>query len=726
MSERPVSVAAETLEFYRNFEKNPGWYCTLSSSELQARGLRPTHFCLEGFQARQGKTVHAGVLHVPDKDNANFMRQLSRVPNHNHECKTDVHPAFFDVDMSVSPHKKSFWQMVIAVIQDAGLNHEEIDCSMMQEYLKLPSLHPEMTTLPYGMVERLRLSKPFVLNATGDERWTWLDVARSALDPEAPNGVLGDAASANVVRPLACIFLMAIGKIIQKVCRSFYPTIADNDTKMQLFMLTNYTAETNVIHFGENPTNRETKIGGHAYVRQLIVDPDTQLYIWQALVDYFVENFGITPSPDGPQAFWQNVFDSAPYVSKVGGLRMPFSYKAAPCKRCNGSKVKRRGCDWCCGAGKLSSTRYYGPLCRIKPGGDVDTTEKGLTTLFNRVYLGYMATVRVACGTQATDGAVLEGRVVPCNLHMVQKGEIEARLGKSRAANTIRRLSDKTGIPGDSEGMQQVIATVNAEDAMHSFMSQKAPTISVRTPLVGDDTRFLALKKAFPSLISVLFHGCYGDVKVTGASLIAHSSNGEPKLINVFVKGAGASRCFNRMVDPSDAALSADVPRGAHRDVAGVPGNHTNWRNTAFFTIYRDDFGKIVQRCFNKQLKVNRRNSRAGSGKPCACCDWEGEVRMVGSQHSQFIRDFFYTQEQQREENCRREVVAQAKALARRHSKRQVDEIGPTEEYGAYVEKAIKKAKIKASISVEDLDPSDVGLRSASSGSSGAAFNFYL
>ena len=714
---RPVVLTAETLDFYRGFERNPRWECKLSSAQLHERGKQPSHFCLEGWQSKRGEQIHAGVLHVPDEDLRILAAQASRVQTYLHEIKSSpAHPAFFDVDMAVSPFNDLFWKMIVAVIERAELNHEEIACATMQEYLKMPSLHPETSTLPYGILERLRASKPFVPNATGDEKWTWLDVARCGLDATEPSGVFGDATHPNVIRPLVCVFLMAISKLIQRVCLSFYPDIAktDTDTKMQTFVLTNYEAETHSINFPEND-KRETKLGAHVYLRQLYVDTHTQLYIWQALVDLFTGSFAEVPCADGPHAFWTSVFDAAPYTSKVGGLRMPFALKAAPCKKC-GTAKKRKQCDWCCGAGKISSPRYYGPLCRIKPGnGDVDVTEKGLSSLFNRVYLSHMATVRVSAGTQVTPGVNLEGKTVPSNLHMVQKGEIEARLGKARAAATIRRLSDRTGVAGDSAEMHQVLATVNAEDTMHDHLCQKAPTMSVRMPLTASDARFIALQKAFPALLSELFHECYLSVIVSGASIIHHSSNGEPKLINVFVKGEGASRCFNRTVDPSD--------------IAGVPGCHTNWQNTVFFTIYRDDHGKIVQRCFNKQLKCNRRSSRSSqSGKPCACGDWAGEARMVSRKHAQFIRDFFYTPEEQREENCRREVVAQAKALARRHSKRMVAELGPTSEYTKYVEKVCKRARTKSQepISVADLDERDVGMRSQSYGTSGAAFNFYL
>ena len=729
-SARPVVLSAETLEFWRGFERNTKWFSKLSSSELQAQGLQPSHFCLEGFQSRFGKTVHSGVVSIPDEDLRIFAAQMSRVQTYLHEIKSQgAHPAFFDVDMKVSRFRREFWVMVVAVLEDAGLDYADISGSAtMQQYLKMTSLHPETTNLPYGIVERLRAAKPFVPNATGDDSWTWLDVARAGLEPSERTGVLGDATDPAVVRPLVCVFLMAIGKLIQRVGRTFYPDSAADDTKFQVFILTNYEAETNSIHFPEDAEKGETKLGAHVYIRQLYVNTTTQLYIWQAIVDYFVDRFPTVPSADGPQAFWSTVFDAAPYTSKLGGLRMPFAYKAAPCKRCNNS-AKRKACDWCCGVGRMSSARYYGPLCRIKPNGEADVTEKGNSSLFNRVYLCHMATVRVGTGTQPTPGAILEGRAVPSNLHQVQRGEIEARLGKSRAAATIRRLSDRTGVAGDSANMQQMLATVNVEDEMHDHMSQKSPTLSKRLPLAADDARFIALKQAFPALVSEIFHPCYLHATVSAASIIYHSSDGEPRLINVFVKGAGASRCFNRTVDPSDPAISGEVPVGSSSDVSGMPGRHSNWSNTVFFTIYRDDHGKIVQRCFNKQLKVNRRNSRGSqSGKPCACRDWQGEARMISAQHSQFIRDFFYTPDQQREENCRREVVAQAKALARRHSKRPLPEIGPTADYSMYVEKVVKRAKGRAqgAISVDDLGESDGGLLSASVGSSGASFNFFI
>ena len=317
---RPVVLTAETLDFYRGFERNPRWECKLSSAQLHERGKQPSHFCLEGWQSKRGEQIHAGVLHVPDEDLRILAAQASRVQTYLHEIKSSpAHPAFFDVDMAVSPFNDLFWKMIVAVIERAELNHEEIACATMQEYLKMPSLHPETSTLPYGILERLRASKPFVPNATGDEKWTWLDVARCGLDETEPSGVFGDATHPNVIRPLVCVFLMAISKLIQRVCLSFYPDIAktDTDTKMQTFVLTNYEAETHSINFPEND-KRETKLGAHVYLRQLYVDTHTQLYIWQALVDLFTGSFAEVPCADGPHAFWTSVFDAAPYTSKVG------------------------------------------------------------------------------------------------------------------------------------------------------------------------------------------------------------------------------------------------------------------------------------------------------------------------------------------------------------------------------------------------------------------------
>jgi hypothetical protein len=732
MSDRPCKISAPAREFYDIVDATANWHCKLSTAELQARGLRPSHFSLDGRQYDAGSLVHGGVLSIPDDRLRAFSQQATRVEwLHLHEIKSPVHPAFFDVDMSVNTHKKEWWTMLIAIVEAAELDHDELaNSEHLRSYLKLPTLHPETTDLPYGMVERLREARPPSPGSLVCP-WTWLDVARATLDPEAFDGVFVDATSPAVVRPLIIVLLMALGKITQQVARTFYPEVAEDDSKMQVFMVGNYSAEDHTLRFPENPEKRETKLGAHLYFRQLYVSTETQMYIWQAVVDRCVEAFPVVPGDDGAQAFWQTTFDPAPYMSRVGGLRMPFSLKAAPCKRCNNT-AKRRACDWCGGMGRMSSPRYYGPLCRLLPAGAVDTSEKGLSSLFNRIWLVHMCTVRVAFGTEETPGAVLEGRRTPVNMHQVHRQHHKDRLGAARSAAEIKQFERKTGLK-DGPAMQHVLATVNLTADMYGLMPEKPPALSALLPLHEGDDRFVALREAFPALLSELFHPCYLSSTVTAASIVQHSvASGEPKLINVFVRGGGACRCFNRVVDAADPAVAGDVPAGARGDVAGVPGRHSNWHNTVFFTINRQGkgHGQITQRCCNKQLKTNRRSSRASqSGRPTSCADWGGESRDVDRKHAQFVRDFFFTRAQQSDEQCRRDVVAQAKSLVKRHRKRFNAEIGATEKYEEYVSKVVKKAKggrgRATEVSVADLDEDDdSGLTARDSADGG--FNQFL
>ena len=214
----------------------------------------------------------------------------------------------------------------------------------------------------------------------------------------------------------------------------------------------------------------EDQNGWHLYLRQLYVSTATQMYMWQAVVDYFTDNFAVVPSEDGAR-LWQTTFDAAPYMSKVGGLRMPFSLNGSVQEMRQRGQAPRvrlvRG-------QRLSSPRYYGPLCRILPSGAVDVSEKGLSSLHNRVWLMHMCTVRVP-GTEETPGVALGDKRTPENMHNVERKQLEERVGSAQTTRIIRRISDKTGIE-DGPAMQQLLATVNLVDEMYEYMPGKAPT----------------------------------------------------------------------------------------------------------------------------------------------------------------------------------------------------------------------------------------------------------
>jgi hypothetical protein len=193
-------------------------------------------------------------------------------------------------------------------------------------------VNPEETGVLQGVLHRMY---PFVDKCT----WTWGDVIRACMDPDCTTSAAGaDSPMINtavvphdVLSSIMSLFLMAVSKEVQEVVCSFYPTMARTNANLTAYVLGNYDAATNRVGVVTVRKAKERhvqhKFGAHIVVRGIVVDDDTSMWIWQAVVHRFSEKYTSVPGGAKPDEFWGVAFDGGVY-SDTGGLRM--AYVVAP------------------------------------------------------------------------------------------------------------------------------------------------------------------------------------------------------------------------------------------------------------------------------------------------------------------------------------------------------------------------------------------------------------
>ena len=678
----PLQLNALTSEMWVRLQADcPRWFPQNDSA--------CTHFLLDGMQqptpgcTHAGRPLHLGKLSIPSEDLETFNKKTIALAASQdlmlyvHEIATPIHPMFMDADAN-EPVTVRLITFMRDITRAAGLSKG------LEHSPQLKRLHMDMMgDILIDIYPLMRRRMP------EDVEPTWDDVFTIALDPELRFGCgVTDSPLVrlpdSVVLALVTLFEMSIAKLMDGVMRSFYPVSSSDERLYRAHVLCNYShyLRRPAVSKSKNKDNIATiKFGMHVVYRFMRVDSETSLWIWQGLVDKFSTDFPNTPGDKTPAEWWGTFFDSSQLYSPVGGLRMAYCVKASQCKEC--SPKTRRACGECNGSGRIHHDRYYGPLCVIDKGNIAQ--DAWAKRFFEApTFVVSMTSLRLLPGFAQSKGLVLDGKRPPINMTARHRQRLDQNLGKEKASLTVKKLARQHHIDPDGPRMGSLMEAVNG--FIETIPLAHAPKESLRIPLMDTDPRRVAVDRAFSEVVGALFHVACVDVRVRSVTLVLDRPKGEPDHLLVTVRGRGASRCFNRVVDTADTVVAEDLPPELRNkkadDVDGIPGRHTNSTNSVYYVFYRD--GRIVQRCGNSQSKESRRSAqKLGERKTAACINWPGETRyMVRPLLDDVLRDMFYTpQEQQDKIKYREEIVKNVAVLSKRLKK---NKNRPTSLIGAY------------------------------------------
>ena len=689
--EEPVILTGATRSWYELvFGANPGWERKKSKASLEQEGIRPSHLSMGGAQFAAGKMVHSGTFAIPDTDLSSFIGALasaqdSGAKHYFHEIASNNSPIFFDVDLN-PVMSRSMWSLMISIIESAGLGEGLETSNLMICFLSMPMV--TLDTIGDSLSHALSKLKPIV---NGHCSWTWLDVMRACLSEDDasvnPSGLMPA-----VLRPVCTLFVMAIAVHVHRVVRTFFPDLGEESLRLRMLVLTNYDGISNRIHFAADADGK-VKMGAHIYMRTLIVDRYAALFVWQAVVDYFVKQFPGVPGGAPVEAFWQQCFDAAPFKSTIGGLRMPYSIKAKPCPACGNTK-RRKGCVTCGESGHVQQNRYYGPLAFINGDGHPDDSVLTLDRLGCRRWVMNVARVRIPAGTPVTGGFSIEGKREPQAMVHHEERRIADTLGEKKA-KAIKRRFARDGVLEESPAMGHLLASVNSLGPYFDAQPKRTPD-GRKMYLERADERFQATANFMPGFCAEKFHPCYRNMVVKSVALVYNKIDGEPMQLLVGFRGNCGSRCFNRRVESGDVMMAQELTerqRACRGDIAGVPGRHTNYNSCVYFIVRREGTGTVTQRCINPQVKLNRRNAQQ-AGAARSCKEWPGEKRDIDEKHTPTVRKMFYTEEQRADHHCQKVVMDNAQSILKRFRNRtRVEEVGPTADYAEYATRIVAEKK---------------------------------
>lgn len=712
-----------TTHFYKHVMGGHPTWMDATQAQLEAANRQASHTSIAGRQySTNNELLTTGILSIPDADLNMFRREIADSGETNlflHERKSDVHPFFLDVDMKVECTWR-FFSLARALVADAGLDVRAIGaCPSFHADLGMPDLTFEHTAAKVGMeiFDQLKTRNKLPGQPQEDVFATWMDIIALGCDEAKLNGPVGNELKAEtVIRSVVAIMLMAIGRIVQRTVHEFYPDITPESLQLQTIVLGSHaeTGSKSMLCVAKDEHSVKIKIGAHIYMRMLLMESGTALYVWQALVDYCSQHFKDFPSSDSPEIFWASVFDAAPFISSTGGLRMPFSLKAVECTQCKNKPAKRKECVMCNKSGRATVKRFYGPLCLLDGSGVVDLSARTFEKIHNRAWILTMCIVRVPPSAPTKGLVDLTGKSKPANMVELELKNMEREKGARETKRIVAKLERTTGVKSDDPAMAHLLASLNMQNAILGEKASKGK--GSREIMLETDRRYAAIKERLPVLCEALFHKCYADMAIRGVSV--NMVDGHVSGVIVYIRGAAASRCFNRTFDVNDGEIAGDRPDVKIRgDVDGVPGRHTNWKDTVYFVIDRRQGGTVTQKCCNKQLKQNRRSARAtGIGHSASCSAWGGHSMVVGKKWQDVVRSMLFDEQEQTSESCRKMVLDEATRLFRIYrGEAQVSELGPTDDYQTYANKALKATAsgMKRRLTEDDLHQAPVAAPSS-------------
>lgn len=152
--------------------------------------------------------------------------------------------------------------------------------------------------------------------------------------------------------------LLLYAQSVQRALRLFYPDRVETDPLFEIVICA--SSEPKQI------SETQYKHGIHFYAPNLMVDSTQARDIRMTILYIFENAFG----PRDVDNNWEIVIDESVYIGS--GLRVPWSFKAAPCRE----KTKdHSGCGKCKGTYRVFDPRYYKPEFAVNSKGDIDTAE---------------------------------------------------------------------------------------------------------------------------------------------------------------------------------------------------------------------------------------------------------------------------------------------------------------------------------------------------------------
>ena len=707
---------AATKAFYTTLftADNPEWHCTKTRVKLREDNLELSHTSMDGHQILEPGRVTTGVLSVrpTDINNQRFLRGMNDALANGaqfflSEIATPRHPYYVDFDFTLNLHDFEQVQLVVDIIRHAAVCPQSggtIDDSLLFN----KQVTPDARTLQYLNFNKREIMNhhaslhSHLMSLYPDGNYTWLQVFEVLLRFDVPNGGAAGGASNSafgtegilysrldgpLVAVLATHLILAIGRITQIVVARFFPSLVE-DARLELAVLGSYSGDRQVPWTPRyDVVDGKVKIGAHMHMRGLKMDHNSDLFIYEGLVQHFTRQFSRRGGPDG--TFWRQVFDLAVYREGCGGLRMPFSYKMQPCN----CKNRKHHCARCHHTGRILVDRYYGPVGVFLASGLLDDTERTLDRWFKNVlYVLTMCSLRISPEQRLTPGFVSPADIPEPNTLHLRRQEVKERFG----TQMLKRLESKR-LPNDSVITDEQLT--HELEARISMMDSSLKMSHVRTetlyPRVTGDGRFETILEWLPTMASRLMNTQYANLQVANVVLSRACKDGEPETLFVFVRGTAANLCYNRICGDGAA-------RGLNE---GYWNSHNSWRNTVFFCINRVGL-TLTQRCTNANERSSRRNKDEITHLGC-CKTWAGVSRKldptaVGQPMDDdgmrffkaIVRNMFYRRSEQSSLQSAAVLASQAQRLQRLYRKRafnDLDIVGNDETYETMLKTRIGK-----------------------------------
>lgn len=667
-------------------------------ASLPPEGRRPaedmkgtvTHRCLEGCVYENGSPLHYGVLAIPPDQREVFTTQFSNVVSHNHNVYLDekrshpVFPMFAELDFKTGVDAlELMW--LIKVVRDE-VPKDMFESSLSQEYMVEyidNDLVRSLTSTVYTKLERQEL----IHNNQPTKDLTWsvlLDVIR---DDVAENNIV-DHPPLKVMRFLAIYFHVALARVMQRAFREFYPGCSDEDAKalFKVAILINRAPDA----FAPEP-GKIYNFGAHLYFSGLFVTQPQALYLMEYACTECRKKF-----PGRAEKMWNTLFDMMPLISRTGGMRLPFSRKASPCKRC---KKRKRGearstCSECNGVGKTTSNQYYGPAALLVGNGNLPP--EAPARRFLRKYKGTLELCTVfTTVTEPVAGFDATGKPAPSNVADPHK-QMTVLRGEEYAAQQINKLCKQFGVKEDDPIIGEAVNLMNK-----LYISDKHLSKSTYIELLLDrDPRLIHLTKIFPQLAADAFKDeCWKSPIFNGAVIVHHGNKQSPPNYIVIWperRSMADGRCYNRRPEHKHrTSFSCETPPGEH-----------SYRNT-WFKLHREDpnnMGRptITQMCSNP-------NSNPRVYMKC-CHQWDGHkvvIKYKDDQHVSFVRNlrncFFTEQTSAASEDMARKMVKFHGPIYRKSQVPAILMVGPDDRYNYELSAALEETRTQLATQSEQV-----------------------
>lgn len=622
----------ELSRFYFQLKtKHPSWIFHENKKTLLSKhNVTPTYSCMEGFVQYNKEVVHSGSIYIKPDEIYLFYRALvdSSCPMYLHEVATEVHPTYFDYDQKLELTTENL-KLILSVIEDA-----DFDCELYEPIL----LKYYKNMVP--ATDFTREKKDF-LPFDNSICNTWFEVLELMIETELIEKHpfewnLIERDYTFVIDVIINFMLIAVGILIQKCAKLFYPNLPSSSEEFYLWILSSQGPD----HLKKDDKNRY-KFGGHFYLSDLAVNHDYNAWICNYICNYFCNQFK-------RNELWEEAFDYSQYSTSDSGLRVPFSLKISECSKCKNKINKgKQSCKECGQHGRVAVNKSYQPLMRITPDGEPEPKEHLMKAFFEIPMIVYKScSVRYIKSLNLTDKFTPIGEKPNLLKKMNPKNEMIDKLNiteKTAAARIDKLAQDFNITDRNSDRFKELVSTVVDHERFTNKRSYK--NTCYLDPM---DPRYHAVVQFLPNYLGRHLHPVYRNLEIKGIILYKHDKLDYPEKLCVITKGEASKYCFHRMTN----AINDDVTE---------PGEHTSLGMVYFFV----DLTSITQKCNNPNIKQTRRIEKGK--RNTSCKDWIGktipiairitdlsttkeEIEQMQLELRQQVRNMFYLPEQQTQE----------------------------------------------------------------------------